>query len=99
MPAAIEVGMKFQTSVAGTVSGIRYYKGEPEHGHAYRIALVEHRNEAGDRHLHQRVQAVGWQTANFSSPVTMTAGTTYTVSYHTNYGHYSCNGQLFHVSM
>ena len=31
----------------------------------------------------------GWQQVNFSSPVAITAGTTYVASYHTNAGFYS----------
>src|SRR6185503_2957815 len=33
--------------------------------------------------------ASGWQELDFSSPVTITANTTYVVSYHTNAGHYA----------
>ncbi len=33
--------------------------------------------------------ASGWQELDFSSPVQITAGTTYVASYHTNAGHYT----------
>ncbi|MCW2876610.1 MAG: hypothetical protein JWQ95_710, partial [Sphaerisporangium sp.] len=33
--------------------------------------------------------ASGWQQANFSTPVAITAGTTYVASYHTTSGHFS----------
>jgi hypothetical protein len=33
--------------------------------------------------------ASGWQELDFTSPVAITAGTTYVVSYHTNVGHYA----------
>jgi hypothetical protein len=37
----------------------------------------------------------GWQSVAFASPVAVTAGTTYTVSYFTSVGHYSTtDGQL-----
>ena len=39
--------------------------------------------------------ASGWQQANFSSPIAITAGTTYVVSYHTTVGQYSANGNYF----
>jgi hypothetical protein len=39
--------------------------------------------------------ASGWQQMLFSSPVAVTAGTTYIVSYHTNVGEYSDNGAYF----
>jgi Domain of unknown function (DUF4082) len=38
--------------------------------------------------------ASGWQEVHLSSPVTLTAATTYVVSYHTN-GFYSANGNYF----
>ena len=38
--------------------------------------------------------ASGWQQVNFSSPVAITAGTTYVASYHTN-GDYSADPNLF----
>jgi hypothetical protein len=33
--------------------------------------------------------ASGWQELDFSSPVTITAGTTYVTAYHTDVGHYA----------
>ena len=35
----------------------------------------------------------GWQELDFSSPVAVTAGTTYVASYHTNTGHYAATTQ------
>jgi hypothetical protein len=90
----IEVGLKFQSSMAGTVTGVRYYKNDlnigPHTGSLWsstgtRLATVTFTNESG----------VGWQTASFSTPVEITAGTTYVVSYHTNYGHYAATGPYF----
>ncbi|WP_244426746.1 N,N-dimethylformamidase beta subunit family domain-containing protein, partial [Sinorhizobium sojae] len=90
----IEVGMKFQSSVAGTVTGVRYYKSDlnigPHTGSLWsstgtKLATVTFTNESG----------VGWQAASFSNPIAITAGTTYVVSYHTNYGHYTATGNYF----
>jgi len=39
--------------------------------------------------------ATGWQAVNFSSPVTVTAGTTYIASYHTSSGDYSATPNFF----
>ncbi|WP_018327538.1 N,N-dimethylformamidase beta subunit family domain-containing protein [Rhizobium giardinii] len=91
---AIEVGMKFQSSVAGTVTGVRYYKSDLNIGThtgslwsstGTRLATVTFTNESG----------VGWQAASFSNPVAIAAGTTYVVSYHANYGHYNATGNYF----
>ncbi len=97
-PNAIEVGMKFQSSVAGTVTGVRYYKSDLNIGPhtaslwsstGTRLATVTFSNESG----------IGWQAASFSNPVAITAGTTYVVSYHTNYGHYTSTGNYFASSV
>ena len=39
--------------------------------------------------------ASGWEQVNFSSPVAITAGTTYVASYHTNVGHYADDQNYF----
>ena len=52
--SAVELGVKFQTSVAGTVSGIRFYKGSQDTGTHTGRTLVEHRHQAGNRYLYQR---------------------------------------------
>ena len=94
--SAVELGVKFQSSVAGTVSGIRFYKSSQDTGvhtgelwssTGTKLATLTFTNET----------ASGWQTATFSSPVTMTPGATYTASYHTNVGHYSNTDNYFTV--
>ena len=92
--SAVELGVKFQTSVAGTVTGIRFYKGSQDTGThtgtlwsstGTQLATLTFTNET----------ASGWQIANFSSPVTLTPGQIYTASYHTNTGHYSTTANYF----
>ncbi|MBY5361525.1 DUF4082 domain-containing protein [Rhizobium leguminosarum] len=92
--SAVELGVKFQTSVAGTVTGIRFYKGNLDTGThtgslwsstGTQLATLTFTNET----------ASGWQTAYFTSPVSLTAGQTYTASYHTNVGHYSSTTGYF----
>ena len=41
-----------------------------------------------------RTSSSGWQTAIFSNPVTVTGGTPYVVSYHSN-GHYAATNNYF----
>ncbi|WP_345774844.1 DUF4082 domain-containing protein [Rhizobium sp. K102] len=92
--SAVELGVKFQTSVAGTVTGIRFYKGDQDTGThtgslwsstGTRLATLTFTNETTS----------GWQTAYFTSPVSLTAGQIYTASYHTNTGHYSTTTNYF----
>jgi VCBS repeat-containing protein len=92
--SAVELGVRFQSSVAGTISGIRFYKGSLDTGThtgslwsstGTRLATLTFGNET----------ASGWQTATFSSPVAISAGQTYTASYHTNVGRYSSTTNYF----
>ena len=91
---AVELGVKFQTSISGTVTGIRFYKSSQDTGtHTGELwsstgtllATATFTNET----------ASGWQSVTFSSPVTLTPNTTYVASYHTNVGHYSVSPNYF----
>ena len=73
---AIEVGMKFRSTQNGYVTGIRYYKGEgftgSRTGHLWTrtgalLATVTFTGETSS----------GWQQMTLSSPVAITANTTY----------------------
>jgi N,N-dimethylformamidase beta subunit-like, C-terminal/Domain of unknown function (DUF4082)/Cadherin-like domain/Bacterial Ig domain len=92
--AAVQLGVKFRASVAGAISGIRFYKGPQNTGShvgglwtatGQRLATVTFANET----------ASGWQQATFSSPVSIAAGTTYVASYHAPVGKYSVNENYF----
>jgi hypothetical protein len=93
-PDAIELGMAFIPSTAGTVRGVRFHKGSGNTGthtgslwsaDGTRLAQVTFTNET----------ASGWQTATFDAPVPVVAGTTYVVSYHAPNGHYSASPSYF----
>jgi hypothetical protein len=90
----VELGVKFTSSSAGTISGIRFYKSSANTGtHVGNLwsstgtllATATFSNET----------ASGWQTVTFSSPVTITANTTYVASYHSTIGHYSADQKFF----
>ena len=51
---AVELGVKFTASVAGYVTGVRFFKGATQHGHAHRQPLEQQRHPARPRHLHRR---------------------------------------------
>ncbi len=89
----LELGMKFSASTSGTLTGIRFYKATgdtgPHTGSIWTadgtlIATVTFTNES----------LSGWQTAKFSSPIQITAGTTYIASYHTT-GSYVATANYF----
>ncbi len=80
---AYEVGLKFTSSVAGEVTGVRFFEqtwmvGQTNVGHLWSssgtlLAAATFTNETG----------YGWQQVNFSSPVTITANTIYIASFST----------------
>lgn len=92
--SAVELGVKFRTSVNGTVTGVRFYKGSANTGtHVANLwsatgTLLATATFTGET-------ASGWQQVNFATPVSVTANTTYVVSYHTNTGNYSADGGYF----
>ncbi|RUL99615.1 DUF4082 domain-containing protein [Rhizobium chutanense] len=80
---SLELGMRFSASSSGMVTGIRFYKASGDTGaHTGSLwtadgTLVATVTFAGSGSLS------GWQTATFSNPVHILAGTTYVASYHT----------------
>ncbi len=91
---AIELGVKFQTDTSGYILGVRFYKGSANTGtHVGNLwsntgALLATATFSGET-------ASGWQQVNFSSPVAVTANTTYVASYHTSVGEYAYTGGTF----
>jgi len=85
---AVELGVKFKPAVNGTAAGIRFYKGNTNTG-----THVGHLWSASGAQLAQvtftNETATGWQSANFATPVQLTAGTTYVASYYAPVGEYS----------
>jgi hypothetical protein len=91
--APVELGVKFQTSVAGTVTGIRFYKGLLNVGsHVANLWSATGTLLATATFTNETASA--WQQVKLASPVTLTPGTTYIVSYHTN-GFYSADSNYF----
>ena len=86
--AGVTLGLKFRASESGQVAGVRFYKGPGNNGNhvgnlwsasGAKLAEVTFSNETDS----------GWQEARFSSPVTITANTTYVVSYFAPQGRYA----------
>ncbi|MCP3141490.1 DUF4082 domain-containing protein [Pyxidicoccus xibeiensis] len=93
-PAAIEVGVKFRSDVDGTVKGVRFYKGSGNTGtHVGNVWSATGQLLATATFVNET--ATGWQQVNFTTPVPITAGTTYVASYFAPSGGYSYdNGGL-----
>jgi hypothetical protein len=95
--SAVAVGVQLVPAASGYITGVRFYKAAANTGThtgslwsstGTRLASVTFANET----------ASGWQSASFSSPVAVTAGTKYVVSYYAPNGHYSANSHYFDAS-
>ena len=90
----LELGVSFKSDVSGTITGIRFYKSAANTGvHVGRLwgptgALLASVTFTGET-------ASGWQQANFSTPVAITANTVYVASYGLPIGHFSANWNYF----
>ena len=89
----LQLGVKFQTSTAGKVTGIRFYKGSLNAG-PHVVSLWSAGGSLLASATSTSETASGWQEVNFSSPVVLTANTTYVAAYHTS-GYYSATPAFF----
>jgi methionine-rich copper-binding protein CopC len=86
--------VKFRSETAGTITGLRFYKGSGNTGtHVGHLwtstgALLASATFSGET-------ASGWQQVTLSTPVTVAANTTYVASYHTDVGHYASDTGYF----
>ncbi len=91
---SVTLGVKFSSTVAGTVTGVNFYKfagnsgvhvGDLWSANGQKLAEATFTNEG----------STGWQQVNFSQPVAITAGTTYVASYYAPVGHYAESNKFF----
>ena len=92
--SAVELGLKFRSDVAGTVTGVRFYKGTSTTG-THTGTLWSSTGTKLATATFTGESASGWQQVNFSSPVAIAANTVYIVSYHTNVGNYAYSAAYF----
>ncbi len=92
--SSVELGVKFDSEVAGNITGIRFYKAATNTGtHIGSLwsssgTLLASATFSGET-------ASGWQQVNFSSPVAIKANTTYVAAYFAPNGHYSATAAAF----
>jgi hypothetical protein len=92
--SSVEVGVRFTPSVAGYVSGVKFFKSAANTG-THRGTLWSAAGTALASGTFTGESATGWQTLVFSSPVPVQAGTTYTASYLAPRGHYAATANFF----
>lgn len=88
--SSVTLGLKFSSAVAGNITAVRFYKGTGNTGtHTGQIWSANGTKLAEVTFLNET--SSGWQQARFSTPVAITANTTYTVSYIAPRGSYACD--------
>lgn len=92
--APIELGVKFRASEPGQITGIRFYKGPSNSGEHLGRLWTSAGTMLGEVVFTSETES-GWQQANFASPITVEAGTTYVASYYAPDGRYSSDSGYF----
>ncbi len=91
---AVELGVKFRSDEAGSITGVRFYKGSTNTGtHSGTLwsstgALLATATFTGE-------SASGWQEVTFATPVAINANTTYVASYFAPVGGYAGDNNFF----
>jgi hypothetical protein len=97
-PSNLELGVKFRADRDGYITAVRFYKGARNTGvhvgslwsaSGARLAAVTFVGET----------ASGWQQAELSPAVQVTANSVYVASYHAPHGHYAADPQYFNEAV
>ena len=91
---SIELGVKFRADVAGSVTGLRFFKAAANTG-AHVGSLWAADGTLLARAPYANESPSGWQALTFGTPVTLTPGATYVASYFAPNGRYSVTGAAF----
>ncbi len=86
----IELGLKFQTTVAGFADGIKFYKTSGNIGtHTAQLYSADGTLLATE--VFSNETDSGWQSALFTTAIPIAANTTYIAAYHSSLGNYFSN--------
>ncbi|MFE7168676.1 DUF4082 domain-containing protein [Streptomyces sp. NPDC057616] len=91
---SVELGTRFTSSAAGWITGVTFYKGTGNTG-THTGSLWSDAGTLLASGTFTNETASGWQTLTFATPVAVTAGTPYVVSYHAPNGNYAVDGGYF----
>jgi hypothetical protein len=87
---SVNLGVKFTSDVAGSITGIRFYKAQANTG-THVGALWSATGQLLGQGTFSGESASGWQTLTFDTPVPIAANTTYVASYLAPRGRYSAD--------
>jgi hypothetical protein len=91
---SVVLGMKFQSSTAGKIRGIRFYKSAGNTG-THVVALWSSTGTLLASATVTGETTSGWQEMSFATPVSIAANTTYVAGYLAPKGHYSATSNGF----
>lgn len=92
---AVELGMKFSSTVDGFVTGVRFYKGSTQNRGQHVANLWTTSGQRLATAIFTNETSSGWQQVNFATPVAVKANAIYVVSYFAPYGRYAANTNYF----
>lgn len=87
-PTPAELGVRFTPTQDGSITGIRFYK-LPDNSGTHTGSLWTSNGTQLATGTFTNESSTGWEQLDFSTPVPVSAGTTYVASYHTSAGHYA----------
>jgi uncharacterized repeat protein (TIGR01451 family) len=91
------LGVKFRADSDGFITGIRFYKASTNTGTHIGNIWTRSGTLLGSATFTNETSS-GWQQVNFSSPIAVSANTTYVASYFAPKGHYSQDEAFFATS-
>jgi Domain of unknown function (DUF4082) len=90
----VVVGLKFTSSVAGQIRGVRFYKAAANTG-THVVGLWTNSGTLLAQATATQETASGWQEVAFATPVPIAANTVYVAAYLAPKGHYSATTRGF----
>jgi hypothetical protein len=98
---AVTVGTKFWSSVPGTIFGIRFYRAVANPlGYVAKLYSADGTLLGSARIAQESSPLPGWQEADFASPISISASTTYIAAYYSSVGEgaWDANGLRYGVT-
>jgi N,N-dimethylformamidase beta subunit-like protein/uncharacterized protein DUF4082/Big-like domain-containing protein len=95
---AVELGLKFRADSNGQITGVRFYKGGTANGGTHTGHLWSSTGQLLGTATFTGETTSGWQQATFPNPISITANTTYVISYFAPQGHYADDANYFSAS-
>ena len=92
----VELGVKFKSTVDGVIKGIRFYKGSALNTGTHTGTLWTSAGGLLATATFTGETSTGWQEVLFTTPVNITANTTYVASYFIPNGYYSRTHDYFY---